>query len=551
MALCLTLPGFFPGAPDRLRRAGGAVALLAALAALAFPPDGCWAAAPGMAEAPAPLRLTLLDALGRALAGNGAIRLQTQQVVAAQGALQEAAGAFDPTLSASAARSRDRAPLNLANQQYYLAQGYRLNALESESTTLKFGLDVPFCNGLVFSPQLISSRSFGTTANLQGQLPQNVGTLRFSLLVPLQRSQGGSLAAVEAAAEMDLRAGQADLCQSVADNLYGVATAYWQWVAAVRNLEIAREAEQGMAGMVADNRKLIEADEVPAASQDLLLADQLEKQNARLAAEQAQVEARLALGKALGLGFRELARLEPAEEFPDLALTVPDPSGSGPAMLRLALSRRADLAAAEHRLEAARIRARVAEENLRPQLDLTLGAGYAGLSESAANRAMVDALSNQFTGPNVSVSLSYQMSVNNGAARGRLRQSLAAADVAGINREELEKTIARGVEAALTGLSRSALQWRQSVDVVGIYRRALENERTRHRLGSATILDVLNVNSRLLAARQANVSYHLNYLSNLARLSYETGSLVRDPDGDGNFSVAIAPFLSLPVPGGN
>jgi outer membrane protein TolC len=87
------------------------------------------------------------------------------------------------------------------------------------------------------------------------------------------------------------------------------------------------------------------------------------------------------------------------------------------------------------------------------------------------------------------------------------------------------------VELALAGASSSARQLLQSVNSLDLYTRAVENEKVKNRLGQSTLIDVLSVNDRLLAALAADTEYQASYLSSVARLRFETATLLEPAAG--------------------
>jgi outer membrane protein TolC len=66
------------------------------------------------------------------------------------------------------------------------------------------------------------------------------------------------------------------------------------------------------------------------------------------------------------------------------------------------------------------------------------------------------------------------------------------------------------------------------MESVTVYEISLENERTKNRLGTSTLLNVLNVSDSLRNARFSRVSNYLNYVNALATFAYESGVLIED-----------------------
>jgi outer membrane protein len=492
----------------------------------------------------APLGLEAV--LRQTLSKNPAIRLQERQVELARGGLQQSAGSFDPSVQISASQKRDNQPLNDYYRRLYTANyGSQLGGPVTETRTdtgsAGVTLEKTLRNGLVLSTTVSSTRTDGTTNAFNRWASQNQGLISFNLTVPLLRNAGLSAAIGERASELEWRAAREDLRLVVAKNVLGAANAYWGLIAARKNLLIAREGEAGMTRLLEDTRKLIAADELPAAEVNLIQASLAERRSARIAAEMAVLQARQSLGALMGLDYAEVERLEVDGDFPPLSQDVPEQPVPMPGVREQVLLRRPDLVASRLRRDAAQARIDVARDGLRPQLNLALGAGMAGLSEGAAGSNFYGALRENATSPNTSVILTYQWAFGNNAAEGVLAQRVAAHDTAAINHESLVRTVGLALESAYAGLVRSAQQLKASTESVAIYQLSLENEKTKNRLGTSTILNVLNVNDSLRNARLAQVNNHLNYLTSLANLCYETGTLVND-EASGN-SIDLSRFL--------
>ena len=70
----------------------------------------------------------------------------------------------------------------------------------------------------------------------------------------------------------------------------------------------------------------------------------------------------------------------------------------------------------------------------------------------------------------------------------------------------------------------------------------VNNIENRRQLGTATLIDVLNVEDRLNNAVQARLQYQLGYAQARAQILYETGSLLQKAP-DGSYSIALAQLL--------
>lgn len=214
-------------------------------------------------------RFGLLDAVRETLARNPDVQLNAKQLEISQGAAREAAGAFDPVLALSAGQSHASTPLNRYQRATYSALGQPVSRANSTTTTYALSLDRTLRSGVVLSPGVSATHSIGTDNDAYGLAAQNRGRVGFDLRVPLGRGGRDSTEAPEAAARLEAEASREDLRFSVAQAVLASVSAYWNLLAAEKSLEVAREAEAGIDRLLEDTRKLIAADERPAA--DLLL----------------------------------------------------------------------------------------------------------------------------------------------------------------------------------------------------------------------------------------------------------------------------------------
>ncbi|MES2951271.1 MAG: TolC family protein [Pseudomonadota bacterium] len=473
------------------------------------------------AQVQAPHTIALLEAVRGTLVNNVSVRLQERQVDFAKGALEQASSQFDPVFGASAGLARDKTPLN--SQQQLQSP---VDSVRTDTATYGLSLSRQLRNGTVLETTVSTSRSEDTVGELSGLQAQNLGRLNFSVRVPLGKGSGPTVAAGEAATAREADATRNDLQHTLAQSVMDTVSAYWNLVAAGKNLTIAREAEASLVRLGEELEKLIVADERPAAELTLINASLTGKTSQRIGAERALLDAQQALGRLIGQPYNVYSRLQAATDFPSSpAIEVRDAAETG-RLLEYALRHRADLAAAYLRHSAAQILTDAARYNLKPQLDLKFNLGYVSLDESNAWRGTLWPYSRTPVGPSGGVTLTYQWPLSNRSARAGLTQQIALLDQSEARVADLTNAVGAGVEAALNGAMSSARQLRQSVGSLDLYSRATDNERTKHRLGQSTLVDVLSVNDMLLAARAAHVSYQVSYLSFLVRLRFETATLV-------------------------
>ncbi len=527
----------------RFSRIRSGLAIAWALPALLLPALAAAQLAPST-EGPRPPGLTLESALRQTLARNPNTLLQQQQILAAEGLLLQARSRFDPVLSGSAGRTRELRPLRRDELDSLRFAGiYDVAAQTSAVNQYRVGVDRTTEGGLGLGTNVAVTSANDSAQTVSGIPVQTSTRVSFTLRVPLARSSGREAVTAEVdAATEELNAATLELAATNAQNLLVATLSYWEVLSRQRRVEIARTAERRILDLIEEMRRLIAADQIPRAELELVLASRAERSAQRVGAEQALTEARRALGRALGLPAQDIASLPPvADEFPDLTGGVPPGAAAQDSLERRAIELRTDLAALRHREQAARRRLDAARNGLRPAVDLNFSVSWQGLSESTDWTRFERGFNQSRQGPATGVTLGIEMPWANQLARGALLARAAGFDAATIRIRDLESGIVSNVAVSLANLRRSAEQLQAAGEAVERYRISLANEQTKRRLGTATTIDVINVEDRLTSALLSEVGLRQAYASAIAQLRFEIGALVRR-DGE-RFDVRIDALL--------
>jgi len=468
-----------------------------------------------------------MDALRSTLGQQPGIQLQEQQVEFNKGSLRVASGQFDTAFNASVSHNRMDSPLTLSQQIQYEQLGLIAFALGSNTTTYTFGEEKLFRNGVSETTSVSLER---LTDNLTQQLGLNQAQVSFQVLLPLLRGRGrAAVDAQELSSESMVGASLHDTNQTVAQSLASTAISYWNVVAAVENLQIAKGSEERGAEYVRNVQTLIDADKVPKGEINQLLANLAGRTASRIAAEQALINAQQNLALAMGLRSEEIII------SPDASEPLPDwEEGSMPEVtaritqkyVENAKKKRPDLIAARLRQQSAEQLLPAARNQLRPQLNVTLATGYSGLLEGTQFYRPFGALVNNVHGLNVYASLNFAFPPRNDVAIGQLTQAVTSYQQSKLNEADLERNIASNVVTAITTLSNSVAALQKSREAVEYYRIALDQEQERFRLGLNSLVDVLTMEDRLTSALSQKVSAQLNYAVAIANLRLASGTIV-------------------------
>jgi outer membrane protein TolC len=473
--------------------------------------------------------ITLQEALDAVLEHGAQLQLADRQVRIGESALLAAGDPFDArlTTSLSTERSNSTSPI----------PGGTLTSTLVSTVASTIALPKRFRSGIVVTPRLDLART--DVVDVPGA-PTSRASVGLDVLVPLLRDRGGGVtAAVERAARDARDASMLDARHSAAASVLAVAVAYWNDLAAEERLAAYRSSEQRAGQLVDDTRRLVQADERPAADLKQLLANLALKRAARLTGEQASVEAREQLALAMGVGGAGAVVLPRAiTDFPDPGERHAPGDGAldtsaDAAIPKDALHKRADLAALRARRSAAEVQRGAARSGLRPRLDLSLGVGYQGLASDGGVGGALSSLYRNVPGLDASVQLSYELPLASLAARGEALRSSASYDQARIREAELVRQISSGVRMARAALQHGREALLASREAVALSREAVQNEKRKFQLGMSTLFDVILAEDALTNARLGEIAGQQAYAAAIARLLYETGAILdagaRDP----------------------
>ena len=484
--------------------------------------------------------LKLVDAIRITLELHPFIDMQELAVVDAHGRLQEAVGQFNTTVSASTIRHRQEIPISVSDDLASL----------TNHTSYSVQLSKQFRTGLTVTPGVSLTRTAETTlppsvASLLEQMP-NQSNLSVNLTQPLLRGRGREVVgALERINEIELEAADQDLTQMRSERALVSLVSYWEYLAALRTLEILQSSESRSRELLDRTQELINGGSRPASDLTQAQANLSGHISQRLAAEQSLFAVGHVLALALGLTTNNVNMPPPpADDFPPVA---DGEAPSSAALIQEALNRRSDIAAARNRLRQDQVGLTAAQNALRPRLDLSASAGYSGLDVGSSFDKFLTPFWASVSGPNASVSLTLDLPVGNDAAIGQFIQSRSALSQRTVGLTDLERTIRSNVLVARNHLIRSAARIRSAQAAAELYRTAIIDEQLRQELGLSTVIDLIVTEERLTESLLEEISARLSYASAIASLRYETGSLVRP--GPAAEAVDLRWLTTVPRPG--
>jgi outer membrane protein TolC len=486
-------------------------------------------------------RLGLLEACQRALEANLQLALQRQQLQASRGALMQNRGAFDTVLNSSLSSNRKLSPLTEEIQQ---ATG--LPYLRNETVQGEVGFSRLLRSGIRMAPTL----QFSHASDNQSQpVPVDTATVNLQVIFPLARNRGNPMASIkEQAASLEEQAAVHDVQHSLAQVLATTATAYWRYQGALQTLSAYRDAEKRATDMLESVRALASIDVVPRVQVQDALSNLSSRSVARIGQERAVAQARQELAQAMGTPAQALtAEFSLADPLPDVADDAPTTAepGSSESLIGMGLANRADLRAAQARLEQQRGLLDGWRAQQRPQVDLVVGVGYSGAKLGAGVGAIVSPLRSP-AGPSASVSLQYQFPHDNLEARGAALQAQAALEQQRLRTEDVRRQITSGVIVGQQNLKSAMQQFQEAGTGMRAAQAAHEGARDRLRVGVGSVLDSLQAEDRYISAVISRISAQVALASAIAELRYATGTFIHPEQSLSRLNHALfyKPFLS-------
>lgn len=487
-------------------------------------------------------RIGLRAAVETTLKRDPNIKIQEEQIKFSEGTVLREAGLFDFTLDAAASYGVIRTPRTELER---LSIAGRTNEVDtvSDVSNQRAAVTKQFRGGPSVSTGVEFNRFHD---NLSGEAI-NRGNVNFVLNVPLLKGLGtAATGAGEKAARVLGEAAALEYGFVAGQRVLNTAVAYWECLGAEANLQTFTSSAARSSNLLERVKQLVSAGEIPAAELRQTEADVAQKTAEMKAAQQRFFAARQNFGLALGLAGKELDEVPlPEARWPLVETNQVAPNFTGQPVVERSLNRRADYQAAKKNQEAAEILEKAARLNLKPQLDLTMELGYAGLAEGSSYSQFYSSIDPRpVNGPNAIGTLRFIYPIGNKSARGLLAQREALRQQTVLREENLARGIGSAIMVAFSDLEQSSQEVLRAREAVALYQTTVSNEREKLRIGNSTIVDVITIADRLDFAETRATDALVRYAVALAKIRYETGLLIARNDREA--TVSMDDFMTLP-----
>ncbi|MGZ5051865.1 MAG: TolC family protein [Methylobacter sp.] len=470
--------------------------------------------------------------------------LQQQAAVeAAEAGVKVQTGQFDHQVMSSYATKLSNAPIISYNQSSFL----NLTYLQSYQHLLQAGILKPFRTGIsagfsvnVFRKDPINGQP---EAGAQGLnlTTSNESSVNFQLNIPLLKgATEESAGAQEKAAILQYQAAQHDLSFLMSSIVLNAINAYWDYKVAKETLEINRISEKRVQEWTDKAEQLFilkdpaHADQMRAkyrAEIDAVLAYLSNKHLSVVSSTQLLEQAKIALSVAMGTPYRDFDQVTvSAEPFPKFEQAKLSAEQLNKNWVAQAIEHRADLKAVNLRQEANQVLVKKYTRDLMPQLDVSLNAGYQGLSEGASASTFGDAVYRNVPGPNLGGQLSFAYPLENNTQEGLLARQQALTRSTEIGIGQLERTISALVDVDVSLLTRRMSEKDMAEKAVVFYQPAVNELAERAMHNAPMMLNLLEYEDRLVGAKISRLQVESALAKLIAEVRYQTGTLVIDND---------------------
>ena len=517
------------------------IALLAAgLIFLALPAPPVAAQDPADADPGVPLGLA--EALRTALANNLDLVIARRDPQIAEAGIDVQKAAFDPVLGVTAEFARNDVDETIS---YSTLVDDEIVVVEEDddSTTDSPLVGVSWAQSLKFggrydvtvralesdtSPSIGFDQTTGFIVQSDPLYQQ--GSLALNFEMPLLRGFGTEVTTADIVlARSGLEISQEDLRLQAQSTLQSVENAYWDLLASIEALRVARESLSLAQDLLALNRKKVEVGTLAPIEITQAEAGVASREEsvilAETAVENAEDELRqlLAVPKGDPSWFRRIVPTD-RPEYREMDL-------DSDALLAKALERRPEIVTARKRLQDAELSERVAKNAVKH--DLTLGASV-GPTRSDYDVRL--SYINQDLLPQDAkttmdeldwrIGLTYGIPVFNRAAKANYAVATLNREKSELGVQSVEQTIRvdvrRAVRSVDSGVKRVAAARANTV----LQRRTLEAEQKKFDNGMSTSFEVLQIQTDLLNAQVAEIRAILDYTKALADLERAKGTLL-------------------------
>lgn len=378
-------------------------------------------------------------------------------------------------------------------------------------------------------------------------LGNNASTLNFSLTQPFLRGKGKQVTtAMERAYSFYVENTKSSNEFTNSYEMWQIGLSYWSYYTAYKSLEIYKQSENRIRQVLTVTQELVKGDKKPAGDLVQIKSDLANQEKLTIMAEQELYAARIYLGKVIGLSSEESLLIDiPENGFPTLSESAFKKDLNKVDFIRVAKERRADLKAARLGREAVDQQYLLAQNNIKPQLDLTGFVSYGSLSTGNRMGDILASFSNT-QGKNIGTGarLTFTFPVNNNLAKGNLIKSYLATSDQNVVVSNMQRVIELDVSNDLNYLTNSVSNLEKAEEVLKYNGDVFKDEQVKFQSGLTTLLSLILFQERLTTSQLRYLQAYQQFANAILNLRHDSGTLIL-PDDKG-FTIDRSAFYTIP-----
>jgi HAE1 family hydrophobic/amphiphilic exporter-1 len=477
------------------------------------------------------LRLGLEDAILLTLLNNSDVNVNRAQFDLSQFAVQRARSPFDPLFIAGFTPTRSNTPSATS-----LNGASTLSTLNQASST---SYSQQFQSGTGVSVGMTTTRAT-TNSTFATVNPSFTSGLTFSVSQPLLRRFGFfANRAPIIIAQRGVRQSRATFESQLNDTVQRVINQYWDVVQARKTLEVLKKSLELAEASYQRDKRALELGALPPLdiyrSESQVAQRKVPVIQAEYSLKQVENTLRQTIGADLDAraGALDLELIEVADTNGKLEIVDLQES------LANALKNRPEIDAQNQQLAIDDTNAKLAGNNLRPDLNLSATYTSSGLGGVVfdnstgtpvivSNGGFTDSFSQVggFSFPTYSMGLQLRFPIRNSAAAADLGTALVSKRRSIYQLRSLQQTISTEVKNAVHDLEQAELVITAAQASRDLSAKNLAAEERKYQLGAQTIFFVLDAQNQLSQAEQSLVQAQISYQKALAEVDHATGSLL-------------------------
>lgn len=375
----------------------------------------------------------------------------------------------------------------------------------------------------------------------------HTGVLNFSLTQPLLRGRGKKVATTgEKVANLYIDKNKFEYNFTNSSEILQMGIAYWTYYTAFKSLDVYIQNESRVRNVLEITKELIKADKKPQSDMAQVNADLTSQEKATYVAQQNLYNARLNLGRAIGLSEEESQLLDdPINDFPIVTESGYKENIDKKVLIKTARDNRGDLKAIQKVTEALELQNQLAENNLKAQLDLTGFAYYGSTSVgNGVDKTFSSFTNNQGQDVGIGAKLTFAFALNNNLAKGSYSISKIAVKDQSVLSDNTQRNVDLNVNIALSNLNNSVLILEKAKEAMGFHKQAFDNEQTKFQMGLTTLLNLMLFQERFTFSELEYLNAEQQFSNAIISLRHETGTLVSKESLD--FKVIQNAFYTVP-----